>query len=162
MSQVKVFVTDRQTDRRTDGRISFNVTSFRKRLGTITEQTDDSIHRHDRCPIRPFPVEEIECCENTVYSTYIPTVSTVGAWIFSWIFCCRFSKSFLNMVVRIVLGAGSRLPDGGLGMMGLCNVTMKYMYILVSTDTLSDSQATDSLRRGVSAARWGSGYDGAL
>ena len=37
MSQVKVFVTDRQTDRRTDGltdgRMSFNVARFRERRG---------------------------------------------------------------------------------------------------------------------------------
>ena len=32
MSQVKVFVTDRQG--RTDGRMSFNVTRFRERRGT--------------------------------------------------------------------------------------------------------------------------------
>ena len=50
MSQVKVFVTDGQTDERTDGWMSFNVPCFRERRGTIRgmelctdkeKQTDD-------------------------------------------------------------------------------------------------------------------------
>ena len=62
------------------------------------------------------------------------------------------------MVVLIVLGAGSRLPDGGLGMMGLCNITM----ININQQTLSHIHTTDCLRRRVSAAGWGSGYEGTL
>ena len=34
MSQVKVFVTDRETDRLTEGQMRFNVPCFRERRGT--------------------------------------------------------------------------------------------------------------------------------